>query len=78
MYSEYKENIAKLSKAIGDIQAKAANKGRDLTAQEIGLISEMEIEIENQRKYLPVGPGQLPAILTTSGTIALLMIEVRL
>ena len=56
MYSEYKENIAKLSKAIGDIQAKAANKGRDLTAQEIGLISEMEIEIENQRKHLPVGP----------------------
>jgi HK97 family phage major capsid protein len=48
-----KENISKLSEKIGEIHLKADSEGRELSNQEVGIITEMELEIEAQRKYLP-------------------------
>ncbi len=53
MYAEIRNNISKLSKAIGDIEGKARNKKRELTAKETGLVAEIEAEIEAQRNRLP-------------------------
>lgn len=55
MDSEYTENIKKLSEKVGEIMMKAHNEGRALTSREAGLVTEMEAEIDEQRKHLPVG-----------------------
>ena len=55
MYSEIKENIAKLSEAIGNIELRAKNESRELTAKETGLVCEMEAEIKHLKMSLP-GP----------------------
>ncbi len=54
MYSEYTENIKKLSAKIGEITMKAHNAGRALTAQEAGIVSEMEGKIDEERRHLPL------------------------
>jgi HK97 family phage major capsid protein len=51
---EHIENISKLSEKVGRIQAKAQLEGRSLTAQEAGIIVEMEKAINDERKHLPV------------------------
>jgi len=56
MYTEIKANIAKLSEAIGNIELKARNESRELTAKETGLICEMEEEIKHLQMSLP-GPA---------------------
>jgi HK97 family phage major capsid protein len=53
--SEHIENIKKLSEKVAAIQAKSHRDGRVLTALEVGLITEMEDCINDERKHLPVG-----------------------
>lgn len=50
---EAKENIAKLSSKIFDILTFAKEQNRPLNAKEAGIVSEMEDEINELRKYLP-------------------------
>jgi HK97 family phage major capsid protein len=54
MYDDIKENIKKLSESLAVIQAKARDEGRALTAQEAGLVTELEAAINDERKSLPV------------------------
>jgi HK97 family phage major capsid protein len=48
-------DIAKLSKKIGDITTKAHNEKRALTAQEAGIVAELEEGINELRMHLPAG-----------------------
>jgi HK97 family phage major capsid protein len=50
---EAKENINKLSEKIFDILKSAKDQNRALNAKEAGIISEMEDEINELRKYFP-------------------------
>lgn len=51
-----KNEIKKLSEKITEIQARAQNENRGLTAKEIGLVAEMEGCIEGLKKLLPEKP----------------------
>jgi HK97 family phage major capsid protein len=53
MYSEYEQNIKKLSEKVGDITLRAINEGRALTNAEAGLVAEIEASISEERKHLP-------------------------
>ena len=69
MNDKIKENIRKLSLKIGELQEKATMENRALSAQEAGLIVEMETEINNLRMELPVGPLTLLNGLISGGGI---------
>ncbi len=53
MYEKIKADIAALSTAIGEIEAKAKHFGRPLSAKEAGIVAEMEAQIDALRKELP-------------------------
>lgn len=53
MYVYEKEGIAKLSKSLADIEAKARGENRAMTAKEAGLCAEIEVEINKLRMELP-------------------------
>jgi len=50
-----KENIKKLSGTIWELRNQAQNEKRELTGTEFGFITEIEAEIDVQRKHLPQG-----------------------
>ncbi len=54
--NETKEKIKKLSEKVTEIQVRAQNEDRGLTAKEVGLIAEMEGCIEGLTKELPEKP----------------------
>lgn len=54
MFSEYTENIRKLSAKMSGIMMGAHNANRSLSAKEAGIVAQLENAIDEQRKYLPV------------------------
>lgn len=60
--NESQKKIVKLSQKIGDIRQQAMDQKRDLDPEEIGLICEMQDQIEQLRNQLPVsGPETVPS-----------------
>jgi len=53
MYQEHIENIQKLTAKVAAIRAKVAKEGRALNSEESGLIGEMLVCIDDERRYLP-------------------------
>lgn len=53
MYEHEKKQIAELSAKIGDIEAKARNFNRAMTAKEAGIVAEMETAIDKIRMEMP-------------------------
>jgi len=68
---EARENIKRLSTAIGEIFDLARKEGRKLSPKEDGIIAELEGEIEVQKKYLPAsGPLSLQDFGSRSRTVS--------
>lgn len=66
---EIKENIAKLSSKIGEINLSAHNQNRKLSPQEVGIVVEMEEEITDLNKRLPEKALTVPSnFIFTTGT----------
>lgn len=53
---EARENIDKLRRKIADISSKAYEAGREMSAKESGLVSELSVEISDLEKHLPERP----------------------
>lgn len=56
MYQEHIENIQKLTEGVATLRAKVEREGRAISSDESGLVAEMLICIDDERKHLPERP----------------------